>query len=44
VERGWLDSSEINRVIYDPEKISLQKIEKFLKKSGTYIRTAEEPE
>jgi len=44
VEKGWLGSSEINKVLYDPEKISLQKIEKLLKKTGTYIRTVKEPE
>jgi len=44
VERGWLGSSEINRVLYDPEEISLQKMEKILKKTGTYIKTVEEPE
>jgi len=44
VERGWLGSSEINRVHYDPEEISLPKMEKILKKTGTHIRTVEEPE
>ena len=44
VERGWLGSSEINRVLYDPEEISLEKMEKILKKTGTYIRTVEEQE
>jgi hypothetical protein len=44
VERGWRGSSEINRVVYDPEKIDLENIKKLLKKSGTYIRTVEEDE
>ena len=44
VERGWHGSSEINRVVYDPEKIDLEHMEKLLKKSGTYIRTVEEPD
>ena len=44
VERGWRGSSEINRVVYDPEKINLEHMEKLLKKSGTYIRTVEEDE
>ena len=44
VERGWRGSSEINRVVYDPEKIDLEHMEKLLKKSGTYIRTVEEPD
>ena len=44
VERGWRGSSEINRVVYDPEKIDLEHMEKLLKKSRTYIRTVEEPD
>ena len=44
VERGWRGSSEINRVIYDPEKTDVQKIEKQLKRSGTYIKTVKEPQ
>jgi len=44
VERGWLGSSEINRVVYDPEKTDLGKIEKLLKRSGTYIKTVKEQE
>ena len=39
VERGWLGSSEINTVVYDPGKIELEQIEKHLKRSGTYINT-----
>ena len=42
VERGWRGSSEINTVVYDQRKIGVEKIEKLLKKSGTYIRTVEE--
>ena len=42
VERGWSGSSEINCVIYDPAKIDLERMEKLLKKSGTYISTVEE--
>jgi len=44
VVRGWHGSSEINRVVYDPEKTDVHKIEKLLKKSGTYIKTVAEPE
>jgi hypothetical protein len=43
VERGWRGSSEINTVVYDPQKIGVEKMEKLLKKSGTYIRTVEDP-
>jgi hypothetical protein len=44
VERGWRGSSEINTVIYDPKKIGIGEMEKFLRKSGTYIKTIEDPE
>ena len=44
VERGWRGSSEINQVVFDPEKIDVGKMEKLLKKSGTYIITVEDPE
>jgi hypothetical protein len=39
VEKGWLGSSEINRVTYDTEKVTLQQLEGRLQKAGTYIRT-----
>jgi hypothetical protein len=44
VERGWLGSSEINTVIYDPGKIGIGEMEKFLRKSGTYIKTIQDSE
>jgi len=44
VERGWRGSSEINRVVYDPEKTDVQKMEKFLKKPRTYVKTVAELE
>ena len=44
VERGWRGSSEINTVIYDPGKIGIGEMEKFLRKSGTYIKTIEDSE
>ena len=43
VEKGWLNFKEINRVVYDPNKISVQQMENRLKKSGTYLGTATEP-
>ena len=39
VEKGWQNMHEINRVEYDPEKVTLEHIEDILKKSGTYIST-----
>lgn len=39
VKRGWRGSNEINTVLYDPEKTTVEKMEELLKKSGTYIKT-----
>jgi len=39
VEKGWLGFSEVNRVVYDPEKINPEQMEQRLQESGTYIRT-----
>jgi hypothetical protein len=43
VKKGWHGSSEINTVVYDPRKTSVEQIEKLLKKSGTYIKTVHPP-
>ena len=39
VDKGWRKGREINTVLFDPEEISVESIERSLKKSGTYIRT-----
>ena len=31
--------SEINRVVFDPAEIDVNRMEEILKESGTYIRT-----
>ena len=43
VEKGWRGNSEINRVVYDPEKITVEQMETLLKKSGTYVKTVDAP-
>jgi hypothetical protein len=43
VEKGWLGTSEINAVTYDSDKVTLEQLELWLKKSGTYIRTVPVP-
>jgi len=35
---------EVNRVVYDPSKITLIELEKILKQSGTYVRTVPNPD
>jgi len=44
VERGWQDSYEVNRVLFEPELVTLEQMEGWLKKAGTYIKTLEQPE
>jgi len=39
IDKGWHGSNEVNRVVYDPGKVTLKQIEQRLKESGTYIRT-----
>ena len=39
VEKGWNDFKEINRVVYDPEIVTVKEMEQWLIKSGTYIET-----
>jgi hypothetical protein len=39
VTRGWKGMREINTVYYDPSEITIEEMEKALKKSGTYIET-----
>lgn len=36
---GWLGTSEMKRVRFDPEKVTVQEMESWLKQAGTYIRT-----
>jgi hypothetical protein len=39
VGKGWLGSSEINTVVYFPDKVSVKRMEDWLRDSGTYRRT-----
>jgi len=39
VEKGWLGGKEVNRVVFDPAKISVPALEERLKGAGTYIGT-----
>ena len=39
VERGWQGHFEVNRVDYDPTKVSIGQMEGWLKEVGTYIKT-----
>lgn len=41
VERGWSGGYEVDRVVYDPQIVTLQQLEYWLRQAGTYIRTLE---
>jgi hypothetical protein len=42
VTKGWRDFMEINTVIYDRSRITVQQMEEALKKAGTYRKTFED--
>ena len=44
VSKGWRNAKEINRVVFDPQIVSVQKIEEWLKKAGTYRQTIDKPD
>jgi len=43
VEKGWRSTTEVNRVVYNPEKVTVEQMEGWLRKAGTYLRTVREP-
>jgi hypothetical protein len=43
VEKGWRGTSEVNRVVYDPEKVTVEQMEGWLRQAGTYVGTVREP-
>jgi hypothetical protein len=44
VQNGWLNRNEVNRVVYDPELVSVEIMENLLMRSGTYVKTMPEPD
>lgn len=40
-QRGWSGVREIDRVVYDPQVVSLLELENWLKETGTYVSTIE---
>jgi hypothetical protein len=43
VEKGWRGTSEVNRVVYNPEEVTVAQMESWLRKVGAYVRTVREP-
>jgi len=42
VQRGWSGGNEVDRVVYDPEAVSLLQLENWLKDADTYVGTLEQ--
>ena len=42
VARGWQGSREVDRVVYNPDKVSILQLEGWLKESETYVDTLEQ--
>lgn len=42
VKRGWSGAREVDRVIYNPQQVSLTQLEDWLKASDTYVSTLEQ--
>ena len=41
VQRGWSGTKEVDRVVYNPEEVTLMQLEDWLKEADTYISTLE---
>ncbi len=41
VEPGWSGAQEVDRVVFDPQQVSITQLETWLKESDTYVRTLE---
>ena len=41
VTKGWRGFKEVNRVVYDPQQITLEHMQQKLKQAGTYRKTVE---
>ncbi len=39
VQRGWSGAREVDRVVYDPQAVSIVQLENWLKEADTYIGT-----
>jgi len=42
VQKGWRDGKEVNRVVFDPRKVSVPSMEEWLKSAGTFIGSEKE--
>jgi len=42
VQKGWQDGREVNRVVFDPQRVSVPSMEAWLKGAGTFIGSGTE--
>ena len=41
VEPGWSGAREVDRVVFDPQQVSITQLEAWLKEADPYVRTLE---
>jgi len=44
VERGWQGFREVDRVRFDPQQVSREQLERWLREAGTYVKTLDAPQ
>lgn len=44
MDKGWYRFNEVDRVVFDPDRVSVEQMEKWLREAGTYLRTVTEKE
>ena len=42
MQKGWHAGKEVNRVVFDPQRVSVPSMEAWLKSAGTYIGSDKE--
>jgi len=42
VKRGWRGFREVDRVVYDPQQVSREQLENWLREADTYVETIPE--
>jgi len=42
IQKGWHNGQEVNRVVFDPQMVSVPSMEAWLKSAGTFIGSEKE--
>lgn len=43
VQKAWSGGREVDRVVFDPQKVNIPAMEEWLKDAGTYVGTDQKP-